>query len=872
MRLAPFVALLLGAPFVTAAEPDYSHFENKIRPVLVEQCQSCHSDTAAKAGKLKGNLRLDTRAGLLKGGDSGAVIAVGKPDASLLLTMLKSDGDNQMPPTGKLDAKVIADFEKWITAGAPDPRVGAEASAGGIDLVKGREFWAFRAPQIHKAPATVNPWAKTDLDRFVLAKLTEKGLKPVASADKRTLIRRVTFDLTGLPPTPEDVDAFEKDSAADAFAKVVERLLKSKAYGERWARMWLDVARYAEDQAHNFANKPKTNAFRYRDWVIDAFNADMPYDRFAKLQIAGDLMATEGIDPTTKLAGLGFFGLGAEFYRDAGCGPKADADELDDRVDTLTRGFLGLTVACARCHDHKFDPIPQKDYYSLAGIFNGAKLTSAPLVSPEIAKAYTDGQKTVKDADDKVKATIAEASKKAATFATLDAGKYLVAAKALLADKKNKPLADELAKAEKLSPYFLARWVKALEASATSKALAPLKELMQSKVDVAAFQKTMNYTVKEIRPTAQQSEFVKAYLTDPAAPFFIPPGEAEKILTDPAEKTKIAELRVDLEAVKKAAPPAPPSTPVLSGPGTAMKIHVRGNPLKLGDPAAKGFLQVLGVSTAVPAKDYTRLELAESIASKSNPLTARVIVNRIWQAYFGRGLVSTPSNFGKLGGPPSHPELLDTLAVGFMDNGWSLKWLHRQITLSATYQLSSANHPANAAIDGDNTYLWKAPRRRLEIEMWRDGLLSVAGHLDPTPGGPTYNLADANNKRRTVYAKISRHELDGLLRLFDFPDANVTADKRTTTTAPQQQLFALNSEFMAIQARAFAARIEKSATADEERVKAAYRIAYQRTPSDRELALGVKFIEAKPNATDKLTRWQQYAQILLASNELMYVD
>ena len=869
MRLAPFVAVLLGVPFVTAAEPDYSHFENKIRPMLAEQCLSCHSEAAAKAGKLKGNLRLDTRAGLLKGGDSGAVIVVGKPGESLLLTMLKSDGDDQMPPTGKLDAKVIADFEKWIAAGAPDPRTGAEASAGGIDLAKGREFWAFQAPRIYKAPATINPWAKTNLDRFVLAKLTEKGLKPVAAADKRTLIRRVTLDLTGLPPTPEDVDAFEKDSSADAFDKVVERLLKSKVYGERWARMWLDVARYAEDQAHNFANKPKTNAFRYRDWVIDAFNADMPYDRFTKLQIAGDLMATEGTDLTTKLAGLGFFGLGAEFYRDAGCGPKADADELDDRVDTLTRGFLGLTVACARCHDHKFDPIPQKDYYSLAGIFNGAKLTSAPLVAPTIAKAYADGQKTVKDAEDKIKATIAEASKTTANFATLDAGKYLVAAKSILADKKNKALPDELAKAEKLSPYFLARWVKALEASATSKALAPLKELMHPNVDVAAFQKTMNYTVKEIGPTTHQSEFAKAYFTDAAAPFFVPPADAEKVLTAD-DKSKIADLRSDLEAVKKAAPAAPPSAPVLSGPGTAMKIHVRGNPLKFGDLAPKGFLQVM--SATISAKDYTRLELADSIASKSNPLTARVIVNRIWQAYFGRGLVSTPSNFGKLGGPPSHPELLDTLAVGFMDNGWSLKWLHRQIVSSATYQLSSANDPVNAAIDGDNTYLWKAPRRRMEIEMWRDGLLSVAGHLDPTPGGPTYNLADANNKRRTVYAKISRHELDGLLRLFDFPDANVTADKRTTTTAPQQQLFALNSEFMAIQARAFAARIEKSAAADEERVKAAYRIAYQRTPNDKELSLGVKFASAKPNATDKLTRWQQYAQILLASNELMYVD
>ena len=875
MRLAQFVAVFFATPFATAAEPDYSHFESKIRPVLVEQCQKCHSDAAAKAKKLKGNLLLDSKAGLLKGGDSGAVIVAGKPDESMLLKMLKSDGDDQMPPKGKLDPKVIADFETWIAAGAPDPRTGAEVSSTTIDLAKGREFWAFQAPRIHKAPASTNPWAKTEIDRFVLAKLREQGLKPVAAADKRTLIRRVTLDLTGLPPTPEDVDAFEHDSSPDAFSTVVVRLLKSKAYGERWARMWLDVARYAEDQAHNFANKPKENAFRYRDWVIDAFNADMPFDQFAKLQIAGDLMPTEKMDPTTKLAGLGFFGLGAAFYRDGGCAPKADADELDDRVDTLTRGFLGLTVACARCHDHKFDPIPQKDYYSLAGIFNGAKLTSAPLVSPEIAKAFADGQKSVKEADDKVKLVLAEASKTRVAAEAPDAAKYLVAAQAILADKKKtKTLPAELAKKEKLSLYFLDRWVKAIEASAKSKPLALIKTFTQPKPDLDGLTKQMLEAVKAIqggKPVPDQAVFVKAFLTDAAAPFFVPPAEADKILTDDADKAKVADLRAKLEAAKKTAPASPPTAPVLSGSGSAMKIHIRGNPLKFGDLAPKGFLQVMSAPNT-PAKDFSRLDLAESIGSKANPLTARVIVNRIWQAHFGRGLVSTASNFGKLGGLPSHPELLDTLAAEFMENGWSMKWLHRQIVLSATYQLSSANDPANAAIDGDNMYLWHASRHRLDVEQWRDSLLSVAGHLDPTIGGPTYNLRDANNKRRTVYAKISRHELDGLLRLFDFPDANVTAAQRTTTTGPQQQLFAMNSEFMAIQARAFAARIEKSATADVERVKAAYRIVFQREPREKELTLGVRFVSAKPVATDKLTRWQQYAQILLASNEFMYVD
>ena len=875
MRLLLLLAVLLGiSSAVSAAEPDYSHFENKIRPILVEQCQSCHSEAAAKAGKLKGSLKLDTREGLLKGGDNGPALMAGKPGESLLLKTLKYDGDIQMPPTGKLDAKIIGDFEKWIAAGAPDPRTAKEINTGGIDLAKGREFWAFRAPQIHKAPATSNPWAKTDLDKFVLAKLAEKGLKPVAIADKRTLIRRVTLDLTGLPPTSDEVDAFEKDPSPEAFAGVVDRLLKSKQYGERGARMWLDVARYAEDQAHTFAVTPRTNAFRYRDWVIDAFNADMPYDRFVKLQIAGDLMALEGLDPTTKIAGLGFLGLGAEYYKNT-FKEQAVADELDDRVDTLTRGFLGLTVSCARCHDHKFDPIPQRDYYSLAGIFNGTNLANTSLASVEDTKRFADSQRAIKDGDDKVKAMLADGAKKAVTAATPDAAKYVVAAQKVLADKKKtKAMAEDLAKAEKLNRYFLDRWVKALEASANSQPLAPLKEFAQPKPDLDGFTKKMTDAVKAMRdgkPTGDQAVFVKAFLTDATAPFFVPPADAEKTLTEDADKTKLVELRATLDTAKKAAPAAPPTAAVLTGAGTAMKVFIRGNPLKFGDLAPKGFLQILGETTA-PAKDFTRLDLADSIASKTNPLTARVIVNRIWQAHFGRGLVSTPSNFGKLGGPPSHPELLDTLAVGFMEHGWSLKWLHRQIVLSATYQLSSANDPANAAIDGDNTYLWKSTRHRLDIEQWRDGLLSVAGHLDPTAGGPTYNLADASNKRRTVYAKISRHELDGLLRLFDFPDANVTADKRTSTTVPQQQLFALNSEFMTIQAKAFTARIEKAASTDTERVKAAYRIAYQRAPSDKELSLGVAFASAKANSADKLTRWQQYAQILLASNELMYVD
>jgi hypothetical protein len=748
-------ASLFLIPTAVRADDKADFFESKIRPVLVEQCQSCHSAEAEKKNKLKGGLLLDTKEGWAKGGDSGPAIVPGKPKDSLLLKTMHYDGDIQMPPKGKLAANVLKDFEKWIADGATDPRSSGAVEKKGIDLAKGREFWSFQQPKEHAPPKIAKPVApiRNDIDAFIQAKWQEKGLVPASLADKRTLIRRVTFDLTGLPPTPEAVDAFVKDDSPDAFRKLVDMLLASPQYGERYARMWLDVARYAEDQAHTFAVKPKRNAYRYRDWVIDAFNADMPFDKFALMQIAGDLVpAAEGEDPFTKLGGMGFLGLGAEYYKNTQK-EQAIADELDDRVDTLTRGFLGLTVSCARCHDHKFDPIPQQDYYAIAGIFFGSNLTESFLAPPAEVKAYTEAVAKAKAMNDKLKKMENES--------------------------KKSPKDDKLTEAVKL-------------------------------------------------------------------------------------------LQAEIASLTKEMPKPPASVHILSGGGSGMKMYIRGNPYNPGPPVAKGFLQV--VASNAPSKEYTRLDLAKAVASKDNPLTARVIVNRIWQAHFGRGLVNTPSNFGQLGDRPTHPELLDSLAARFMANGWSLKWLHREILNTTTYQLSSGTNPQGTANDPANVYLWRAERRRLDVEAWRDSLLSVAGNLDATMGGPTFDLKNSDIRRRTVYAKISRHDLDGLLRLFDFPDANVTADKRTETTVPQQQLFALNSPFMANQAKAFAERIAKGAPTEEGKVEFAYRIAFDRLPSKREKELALAFLKAPAKADEKLTRWQQYAQVLLASNEMMYVD
>ncbi len=764
LRIA-LVAVLVAPSVALAADPapldakKVEFFETKIRPVLVEQCYKCHSEEAVKDKKLKGGLKLDTKAALLAGGETGAALVPGKVDKGTLLQSMKYTDELKMPPKGKLPDAVIKDFEKWIADGAVDPREGGAAKAAGVDIEKGKQFWSFQPPKEVPVPGN----AKHAIDGFVQAKWAEKGLTPVAPADKRTLIRRAYYDLTGLPPTPEAVDAFLADNSPNAFEKLIDSLLASPQYGEKWARHWLDVARFAEDQAHTFEVKPKAQAWRYRDWVVAAFNADMPYDKFVKLQIAGDALPDAPSDPFIKFAGLGFLGLGAEYYKNTAAA-QAIAEELDDRVDTLTRGFLGLTVACARCHDHKFDPIPTKDYYSIAGIYMGTTMSDAPLGPPDEVKAFTTAQTDLKKANEKFRKTQAEIKAKKDSWPTLIA--------------------------------------KLLTLKATTEELAKIKKNM---------------------------------------------------------------------------PPTPPVAHVISGNGNGMKVYIRGNPATPGENAPKGFLQVLP-SPSLSGNGYTRLDLANAIGSKDNPLTARVIVNRVWAWHFGRGLVNTPSNFGSLGDKPSHPELLDWLAVNFVKNGWSMKWLHKQIMTASAYQLSSstgANDSASRdprAEDAANVYLWRGTRKRLEIEDWRDSLLAVSGTLDPKFGGPTFDLRDANAKRRTLYAKISRHELDGLLRLFDFPDANVTADKRTVTTVPQQQLFALNSSFMVSQAEAFAKRVEKLGATDEERVTSAYRIAFGRVPEKAELDLALRFLKLPPKTDDKLTRWQQYAQVLLASNELLYVD
>jgi hypothetical protein len=884
------LAAFLAAAPVHAAGPDargVEFFEAKIRPVLVDNCYSCHS---AQAGKKKGGLALDTRAGVLKGGDSGPAVVAGQPDKSLLLAAVVQDGDLKMPPKKKLPAAAVADFRRWIEMGAPDPRERTE-TAGAIDWKTARQFWSFRPVRPQPLPSVRDiAWPRNDLDRFVLARLEGEGLRPAPAADRRTLIRRATFDLIGLPPTPEEIDAFLADDSPRAFERVVDRLLASPHYGERWARHWLDVARYAEDQAHTFAVKPYGEAHRYRDWVIDALNADLPYDRFVTLQVAADLVEGGNF---RDLPALGFFGLGAQYYKNSDAA-RAAADELDDRVDTLARGILGLTVSCARCHDHKYDPIPTQDYYSLAGVFQSTKLADLPLAGKAEAERYQQGQRQMQEADKRLKDFVRTEKTRLAEARAGEVAAYVLAAWKVQARRQADPKfgSAEQARRDKLDAAALDRCLKLLEpankAGQTVAELAACRKQMpkgalpEPGADVVQAARDLQERTRALLarnglPAGKSKDELTALFFGDKGVFAIPDNDLPARLGADG-KSRLEALKAGLEAAKKAAPPAPPMTHAIAeGSPTDLRVYIRGNPAQQGEAAPRRFLRILaGDEPPRFRKGSGRLELAAALVSRDNPLTPRVIVNRVWAWHFGRGIVGTPSNFGKLGERPTHPELLDHLTAGFLEHGWSLKWLHRQIVLSATYQLASVNDAEGMKKDPDNRLLGRGNRRRLDVESWRDALLAAAGRLDRSFGGKTIDLNAAENRRRTVYGKVSRHELNGLLRLFDFPDANITSERRTETTVPQQQLFVLNGPFFVAQAKALAARLQGEAADDAGRVRRAYLLAYGRPASDAEVSLALHFLAARDDPEEakrnRLTRWERYTQALLAANEFLYVD
>jgi hypothetical protein len=800
------------------APQDTEFFETKIRPVLFEKCFGCHGKKAQQGG-----LRLDSLAAMQRGGGSGmAAVIPGDPGKSNLIKAVHYDTALKMPPTGKLKPDEIAALTEWVQRGAhwPGEQAPVAPPANGDYVLTDaqKSFWSFKPFKRSPLPAVKNAaWCKTPVDRFILAKLEAKSLKPAPYADRRTLIRRANFDLIGLPPTPAEVDAFVNDTAPDAFAKVVDRLLADPRYGERWGRHWLDVARYADNKGYVFTeDKEYHYAYTYRDYVIRAFNTDLPYDRFVTQQLAADRLP-QGED-RSSLAALGFLTVGRRFLND-------QAAIIDDRIDVTCRGLMGLTVACARCHNHKFDPVPNKDYYSLYGVFASSYEPNPPVViSPKsVAEPF---------------------------------------------EKQNNQM---VALQKQVNDLILAQTAllrKKLEQTPTAVPAENAKVLQALRIGALPDGNQVKKLVVSFEPAAV---------------------ETMRGLND-----KIAEL-------KKTMPPAPEMGMAMLDSDKPFDpyVFIRGNAGNRGDSVPRRFLQILSGPDRKPfTQGSGRLELAESIASPTNPLTARVLVNRVWLGHFGFGIVRTPSDFGFRGEPPTHPELLDWLASEFVAPeglgdkyacGWSIKRLHRLMLLSSAWQQSSEGDPHKALVDPENRLLAHQNRQRLDLEAMRDSLLAVSGDMDAKIGGPAVELTTAPyTKRRTVYGYIDRANLQNFYRSFDFASPDASSAQRYHTTVPQQALYMMNSPFVVEEAKALLHRPEVVAAKDDaQRIRTLYRLLYQRAPAPDETAAGLNFLKAvgeiRPSQTALasassapvaagLSPWEEYAQTLLMTNEFNFAD
>jgi mono/diheme cytochrome c family protein len=923
-------ALAWGAPPDKSGPSagDLQFFEQRVRPILVEYCHSCHGPKKQELG-----LRLDSAEGLRKGSESGPVVVPGAPDDSLLIQAVRYNGDTQMPPKGKLPDEAIAALVTWVKAGAAWP---VDPNAVGSDTAtpaeRAKTHWAFQPVGDPAIPDVQDPaWVATPVDAFVLARLEQAGLPPSPRADRRTLVRRATFDLHGLPPSPAEVAAFEADSSPDAFRMVVQRLLASPRYGERWGRHWLDVARYADTKGYVRLNENPNYpcSWTYRDYVIRAFNEDLPYDRLILEQLAADQLDL-GDDPR-PLAALGFLTLGQRFI-------NSQHDIIDDRIDVVTRGLLGLTVTCARCHDHKFDPIPTRDYYSLHGVFASSL---EPRVPPLILR---ESEKLSYEA---YLAELAQRQMKLDEFlrmqqAALTSACRTRVAEYLLAGQSEPVQANFLAVMflvnadHDLNPVMTQRWARFLEqtrkrhhpvfapwndlaqlaAEEFAQKLAALLAEWQSRTDgdrrinqvvVEALARHTPGSLVEVATTyaallqeaderwrqivqedasATESgdrdwEELRQASSGPESPLMIALTEVDDFLF--VDTTKQNELHAHQRLVEDwvGTPGAAPHAMALvdSQAPADSHIFVRGNASNPGDLAPRMFLSVLTQGDGEPFRNGSgRLELAQAITSPDNPLTVRVLVNRVWQHHFGQGLVRTPGDFGLRGEPPTHPELLDYLARRFIAEGWSIKSLHEWIMLSSTYQQQSLDAPAGRARDPENKLLWKMNRQRLDWEALRDSLLAVSGGLDLTPGGPGVNLFQPPfSARRSVYGFIDRQSLPGTMRMFDFVPPDATAPQRHQTTVPQQALFLMNNPFLKEQARRLTARTEVTACATTPaRVDAVHRLLFGRPARENEHVLAERYFSAESAATGDdasyLSRWEEYVQVLLLSNEFVFVD
>jgi mono/diheme cytochrome c family protein len=900
-------------------------FERQVRPVLAQHCLACHGPKTQEAG-----LRLDSRAALLKGSDSGPVVDLQNPIRSRLLTAIGyKDPDLQMPPAPaeKLPDAAIAALSQWIATGAhwPENGIGTATQATPV-----KPHWAFQPVRPVAIPEVqIGGWPQSPIDRFILAKLEEQGMSPAPTADRATLIRRATFDLVGLPPSEEEIASFVDDPAPDAFARVVDRLLESPPYGERWGRYWLDVARYAETKGYvRLAEERRfPYAFSYRDYVVRSFNEDLPFDRFIVEQLAADQLPLG--DDKRPLAALGFLTLGRRFTGDV-------HDIIDDRIDVVTRGLLGLTVTCARCHDHKYDPIPTADYYSLYGVFASGEDPAVPPLIEELPKDAKTAE-FEREYDTRLQALAALEDK--LHQALLDEFRTRSADYLAQSLAGRLPPQQPLPKAPgEIRQLVVERWIDVLEhASADDPVFGPWHAFaaIQPEDFASGAAAIVSGWIAEGRGVPRINGVVKGrFTTQPptsmadvargygellsqvhvrwrglnastlaaasAEPNRLPDDDEEELrqvlygehaavavrkqqalwdyLYDSPINDEIVKRRAAINELLNERGPAQPRAHTLvefSLPHEP-RILVRGNPTRPGKHVPRQFLSALCPTEREPFGAVARLDLARAIAAPDNPLTARVIVNRVWAHHFGAGLVRTPSNFGLRGEAPTHPELLDFLAARFMDEGWSIKKLHRSIMLASVYQQSGRDEPRYSALDPENRLLWKMTRRRLNFEALRDSLLAAAGRMSLAVGGPSEDLSDPGARRRTIYGRIDRQGLPGMLPMFDFASPDAHSPERYSTTVPRQALFLMNGPLAIEMARAFAGRDDVRQSGDASQHAARMmRIAWGRSPSDEEIALALEFITSHESAAlsdGSLSAWEALAQTLLLSNEFTYVD
>jgi hypothetical protein len=905
MRHLPWV--LAATSILTAQTPDAEFFEKRVRPLFASKCYGCHGDKVKMGG-----LSLSTDAGLAHAVQTGVITKNDTEHSRLYRAVLYTDSV-KMPPAGKLAAEEIETLRTWIESGAHLPSAPVVQQGTKSITADDRNHWAFKP--IRK-PQTPEPkqkgWARTPIDRFILSKLEEKGLQPAPAASKLTLLRRVTFDLTGLPPTLDEISAFEKDEAPDAFAKVVDRLLASPRYGERWGRHWLDVARYADSTGMDEDNL-YPHAWRYRDYVVRAFNEDTPYNEFIKQQLAGDLLPARSPEERARnIVATGFLAIGPK--------PLAQQDRVqmiydvvDEQIDTTTKAFLGLTVACARCHDHKFDPIPTADYYGLASIFASTTafrnqgrpgaisfLHYTPLDQAAYDRYQTHRWQTLAKQME-MEDVLAEDTNRENALLRSKLADYLSAAWKV---QFRGASLDAAASEHNLDHGRLRRWSQWLasrDEKARSTYLKDWYAASAENIEAVAARYQEDYTKSgakwDTKLEAWRTRYAKESLQDRVLPdrptfsaeddpFFAATtfGDGPMALD---ESARVQLLRSEWKRLVDTMPKVPElASAVSEGPSVDQRVFVRGNLHSPGEPVAKHFPQIIsGSDNANIANGSGRLELAEWLTSPENPLTARVMVNRIWQGHFGEALVRTANNWGKTGEPPADPDLLDYLATRFIEGGWSIKNLHREILLSSVYQMTSKGSKKALEADPGNRLWSRFNRVRMSVEQIRDALLSIDNSLDTTMGGSLFPTGKGKRervevdelKRRSLYMPLRRGNLPSLFSTFDFGDATTPGDGRTRTNVAPQALFLMNSQFVNDRSRGLAERLlTTSDVPDAARIREAYLTVLTRQPDAAEIDSALTYIASlqkrlmQPDA--RAVAWSSFCHILAASNEFLYLD